>query len=345
MEITYEFEKPIAQLESKLNELKALNEDESMDLQDEIKILENKLQKLIEDIYSKLNSWQKVQLSRHPNRPYTKDYIEALFPDFKELQGDRTYSDDPAIIGGFATWTLPNEKKETVLILGHQKGRTTKSKMKRNFGMAKPEGYRKAIRLMQTANRMKIPVITFIDTPGAYPGIEAEERGQAQAIAESIRIMFTLDVPTLSIVIGEGGSGGALALGIGNQVLMQEYSTYSVISPESCASILWSDSKLSEQASEKLKMNPEHLMNLKLIDAVIKEPKGGAHRDWQETFSLMKNSIHQHLDPYFEMSWSCKKRNSNGQVKIDLKEDRIQKFRNMGLEAVIQSPINQRSES
>jgi len=228
-----------------------------------------------------------------------------------EIQGDRCFGEDPAILAGIAQWP-PSQasevaKKEecplSVLIIGQQKGRTTKERMERNFGMARPEGYRKSMRLMQMAERLRMPIITFIDTPGAYPGIEAEERGQSQAIAESIRLMFELTVPVVAVIIGEGGSGGALAIGVANKVLMQEYSTYSVISPESCASILWSDSRLAERASEKLKMSPQDLLRLGVIDEIVPEPKGGAHRNWQEAFSLLRKSLLKAMEPMLKTDW------------------------------------------
>lgn len=306
MEAFFEFEKPIATLEKKLQDLRELSRQEGVDLSQEIVSLEKKVATLIDETYAKLTSWQRVQLSRHPNRPYTRDYVDALFPDFLELHGDRCFGDDQSILCGIATWP-PQEPGSTaehkrspgsfpVLIMGHQKGRSTKERMERNFGMARPEGYRKGMRLMEMAERLKMPILTFIDTPGAYPGLEAEERGQSQAIAESIRLMFKLTVPVICTVIGEGGSGGALAIGIGNRVLMQEYSTYSVISPESCASILWSDSHLAENASEKLKMSPSDLLRLGVIDGIIHEPKGGAHRNWQQTFSLVREALLENMD-------------------------------------------------
>ncbi|MBU6376214.1 MAG: acetyl-CoA carboxylase carboxyltransferase subunit alpha, partial [Bdellovibrionales bacterium] len=290
MEAFFDFEKPIVSLEKKLLDLKELARQESVDFSKEIHLLEQKVAQLIEETYSKLTAWQKVQLSRHPNRPYTRDYVDALFPDFMELRGDRAYGDDQAILAG-----VGSRQDHPVMILGHQKGRSTKQKMERNFGMARPEGYRKAMRMMELAERAKMPIITFIDTPGAYPGLDAEERGQSQAIAESIRLMFSLSVPSIAVVIGEGGSGGALAIGAANRVLMQEYSVYSVISPESCASILWSDASLSERAAERLKMTPSDLLRLEVIDGVIPEPQGGAHRDWSSAFDFTGKAIDEHL--------------------------------------------------
>ena len=296
------------------------------------RILENKVVQLIDETYAKLTPWQKVQLSRHPSRPYTRDYIDLIFNDFMELHGDRTYSDDQAILGGVATW-----KGTPVMILGHQKGRTTKQKMERNFGMAKPEGYRKAMRLMKLADRSKMPIITLIDTPGAYPGLEAEERGQSQAIAESIELMFGLNVPVIAIVIGEGGSGGALAVGVANQVLMQEYSTYSVISPESCASILWSDSSLAERASERLKMNPPDLFKLGIIDSIIPEPKGGAHRDWNLAAANIRAALEATLDPWLKTP----KANGKKSPKRNFMMERTEKFRVIGQAALAHAPGTQ----
>lgn len=345
MEAFFDFEKPIVNLEKKLQDLREIARVEGVDFANEINQLESKVTHLIDDIYARLSPWQKVQLSRHPNRPYTRDYVDLLFPDFMELHGDRYFGEDQALLGGIATWppVLPgkepasegtkNGSRIPVLILGHQKGRTTKQKMERNFGMAKPEGYRKAMRLMRLAERSKMPVITLIDTPGAYPGLEAEERGQAQAIAESIHVMFELKVPSICIVIGEGGSGGALAIGVADHVLMQEYSTYSVISPESCASILWSDSTLSERASEKLKMNPPDLHKLKVIDGIIPEPKGGAHRDWPEAARLLRQALLDKFGPDVK-KWL------DGKTEAEtLIASRIKKFRLMGQPYLADAPV------
>ena len=352
MEAFFDFEKPIISLEKNLQDLKDLAQQEGVDFSNEIHVLEKKVHTLIDETYSKLTAWQKVQLSRHPSRPYSRDYIDLLFPDFLELHGDRTYSDDQAILGGVATWppALPSSENSPngdsqnskpshdkthpripVMILGHQKGRSTKQKMERNFGMARPDGYRKAMRLMELAQRSQMPILTFIDTPGAYPGLEAEERGQSQAIAESIQLMFKLKVPILSVVIGEGGSGGALAIGVANRVLMQEYSTYSVISPESCASILWSDSSLAERASEKLKMNPPELLRLKIIDGIISEPKGGAHRDWSKAALSLRETLMKEFLPLYAQ-WEKKPEK--------LIEERIAKFREMGLSSLENAEIN-----
>jgi len=338
MDAYLDFEKPIANLEKRLNDLKDLARQEGVDFAGEIKLLEKKVAQLIDETYSKLTPWQRVQLSRHPNRPHTSDYVEMLFPDFMELHGDRSFGDDPAVLGGVAHWppALPahsaKKKDENpaepfpVLLLGHRKGRSTKQRMERNFGMARPEGYRKAMRLMDLAERSRMPIITFIDTPGAYPGLDAEERGQSQAIAESIHRMFELSVPSIAIVIGEGGSGGALAIGVTNRVLMQEYSTYSVISPESCASILWSDSSLAERASEKLKMSPTELLKLKVIDEIIPEPQGGAHRNWKHSAELIGKSLLREMSSLLEPS------------SRKLREERLAKFRQMGRSALGHAP-------
>ena len=340
MEAFFDFEKPIVNLEKKLLDLRELAKQEGVDFTNEIKILEKKVVQLIDETYARLTPWQKVQLSRHPSRPYSRDYIDLIFPDFMELQGDRTFSDDQAILGGIATW-----KQTPVMILGHQKGRTTKQKMERNFGMAKPEGYRKAMRLMNLADRAKMPVITFIDTPGAYPGLEAEERGQSQAIAESIEVMFSLHVPVIAIVIGEGGSGGALAIGVANKVLMQEYSTYSVISPESCASILWSDSSLAERASERLKMNPPELLKFGIIDGIIPEPKGGAHRDWIAAAAGLRKAIDDSLGdmlkdskPASKKSGAKKPATAHAPGQRNFMMERTEKFRTMGQAALAHAP-------
>ncbi|MBI3534097.1 MAG: acetyl-CoA carboxylase carboxyltransferase subunit alpha [Deltaproteobacteria bacterium] len=331
MEPILEFEKPIVELERKLHDLSELSKQEKVSFSSEIKVLEKKLSQLIETTFTNLTPWQRVQLSRHPNRPYTYDYINAIFPDFLELHGDRYFADDPAIIAGTATWPprIKNSKITQLIpicILGHQKGRTTKQKMERNFGMAKPEGYRKAIRLMELANRTKMPIITFIDTPGAYPGMDAEERGQAQAIAECLHMMFSLKVPVLSVVIAEGGSGGALAIGIADKILMLEYSTYSVISPESCASILWSDASFAEKASACLKMSPQDLLKLEIIDGIISEPKGGAHRNWEEASELLGTAIIKHFQPLLFPK--------NKKALNNISDLRALKFRKIGLKAI-----------
>lgn len=338
MDAFFEFEKPIVSLEKKLLGLRELARQEGVDFSNEISVLERKMSSLIDETYAKLTPWQRVQLSRHPNRPYARDYIDIIFPDFMELHGDRTYGDDQAILGGVATWRSGDGKESSILILGHQKGRTTKQKMERNFGMARPEGYRKAMRLMSLADRFRMPILTLIDTPGAYPGLEAEERGQSQAIAESIELMFSLTVPIVSVVIGEGGSGGALAIGVGNQVLMQEYSTYSVISPESCAAILWSDSSLAERATERLKMNPPDLLKLGIIDSVIPEPQGGAHRDWNLAASHLREALERTLDPLIKSAKANAKKAPSTRTPNKTMMDRTEKFRAMGLAALAHAP-------
>lgn len=291
MEASFEFEKPIVTLEKRLRELRDLAKSENVDFGAEITALEKKVETLIDEIYSRLTPWQRVQLSRHPNRPYTSDYLPLIFGDFLELHGDRCFADDPAIISGLTTL-----EGQAVAIIAHQKGRNTKQKIERNFGMAKPEGYRKALRIMKLAAQFQIPIITFIDTPGAFPGLDAEERGQSEAIARCIMDMFQLATPIITCVIGEGGSGGALAVGVADRVLMQEFSTYSVISPESCASILWSDSSKNETAAQIMKMTPEDLMPLQVIDSIVPEPKGGAHRDWAEAARLLKAALLKNLE-------------------------------------------------
>jgi acetyl-CoA carboxylase carboxyl transferase subunit alpha len=325
MDIFFEFEKPILTLEKKLEELREISNSDGVDLTREIATLEKKLKSLIKETYEKLSTWQRVQLSRHPNRPYTCDYLEALFPDFTELHGDRAFGEDAAVVAGLASFPW-NGRSVPVMIVGHQKGRTTKQKVERNFGMARPEGYRKAIRMFEMAERFRLPVITFIDTPGAYPGMDAEERGQSQAIAESIRAMFSLTVPTCAMVIGEGGSGGALAIGIGNCVMMQEFSTYSVISPESCASILWSDSSQAERAAERLKMTAKDLNGMKLVDAIIPEPNGGAHRDKAGAIDSLRHAIETHFGPYLKQDFS----DPHSKTSQKIKDDRFRKFRQMG---------------
>jgi acetyl-CoA carboxylase carboxyl transferase subunit alpha len=324
MDIQFDFEKPIVTLEKKLKDLEELSGKGNLDLSQEISGLKQRLSTLIDETYAQLTPWQKVLLCRHPNRPHTLDFIEALFPDFMELHGDRTHGEDPALIGGIAHW--PSEdpaQRFPILILGHQKGRNTKQKVHRNFGMSRPEGYRKAIRLAELANRSKMPILTFIDTPGAYPSIEAEERGQATAIAECIQTFFEISVPVFSLVIGEGGSGGALAIGIANQVMMLEYSTYSVISPEGCASILWSDARLAEKASEKLKLSPPDLLKMGVIDGIIPEPKGGAHRNWDETFELVQKRLEKDFLPMLQAA----------PAKKDHRKTRLLKFQKLGLES------------
>lgn len=285
-----DFEKNVTELEKKIEELKQLYKSGNLDIADEITRLEKKVNKMLTDIYSHLSPWQKTQIARHPQRPYFLDYVNLIFSNFIELHGDRRFGDDPAICGGFATF-----RERTVMLIGHQKGRTTKEKALRNFGMPHPEGYRKAIRLFELAERFKKPVITFIDTPGAYPGIGAEERNQAEAIASSIQKMSKLRVPIISVVIGEGGSGGALAIGLCDRLLMLQYSIYSVISPEGCASILFRDAGRANEAAEYLKLTAEDLLRMGIADEIINEPLGGAHRNWNATASAINEHIYRNL--------------------------------------------------
>jgi acetyl-CoA carboxylase carboxyl transferase subunit alpha len=285
-----EFERPIAELEAKINELRRVESDNEMQLGDEIAKLEAKSRALTETIYKDLSAWQVAQIARHPRRPYTSDYVERLFTDFEELHGDRAYSDDAAIICGIAKF-----EGRSIAVIGHQKGRNTKENLKRNFGMPRPEGYRKALRIMEMAEKFQMPIVTFIDTPGAYPGVGAEERGQAQAIAKNLYRMAGLKTPIICNVIGEGGSGGALAIGVGDHLSMLSYSTYSVISPEGCASILWKNADKAEDAAETLGITSDRLLELNLVDEVIKEPMSGAHRDLDVTSENMRASLSENL--------------------------------------------------
>ncbi|AEW77459.1 acetyl-CoA carboxylase carboxyltransferase subunit alpha [Aggregatibacter actinomycetemcomitans ANH9381] len=282
-----DFELPIAELEAKIESLRSvLDQDNDINLDDEIARLQKKSMELTEKTFANLDAWQVSKMSRHPNRPYTLDYIEHIFTDFDELAGDRAFADDKAIIGGLARLD-----GRPVMVIGHQKGRTVKEKVKRNFGMPAPEGYRKALRLMQMAERFKLPIITFIDTPGAYPGVGAEERGQSEAIARNLREMSTLKVPVICTVIGEGGSGGALAIGVGDKVNMLQYSTYSVISPEGCASILWKSADKASTASEVMGLTAKRLKELGLIDNIVSEPLGGAHRNYEKIAQNLKKRL------------------------------------------------------
>ena len=281
-----EFEQPIAELEAKIDELHYIGDDADINITEEVSKLKEKSRELTETIFSNLTSWQVSQLARHPQRPYTLDYIIRIFTDFEELHGDRHYGDDHAMIGGIARLDgMP------VMIIGQQKGRDTKEKLRRNFGMPRPEGYRKALRLMEMAERFEMPVLTFIDTPGAYPGIGAEERGQSEAIAKNLQVMSRLKIPIICTVIGEGGSGGALAIGVGDQTLVLQYSTYSVISPEGCASILWKSAERASDAAEALGITSGRLYELGLIDQIIPEPLGGAHRDVDVMAESIKSSL------------------------------------------------------
>ncbi len=281
-----DIEKPIVELQEKIDELKKLSENSEMDISDEMERLEEKSKVLTKDIFAKLTPWQTAKLARHPLRPYTLEYIDEIFTDFHELHGDRAYGDDKAIVGGIAKLD-----GQPVMVIGHHKGRGTKEKVFRNFGMPRPEGYRKAKRLMHLAEKFALPIITFIDTPGAYPGIGAEERGQSEAIARNLYDMTTLTVPVICTVIGEGGSGGALAIGVGDRLFMLQYSIYSVISPEGCASILWRSAEKAEDAADAMNITADKLLKLDLINAVIEEPLGGAHRDMAKMAQRIKAKV------------------------------------------------------
>ncbi len=280
------FEQPIAELESKIEELRFVQEDSAVDISEEIDRLSQKSQQLTKDLYAKLTPWQVSQIARHPQRPYTMDYVTEIFTDFHELHGDRTYADDQSIVGGLARFN-----GQSCMVIGHQKGRDTKERAMRNFGMPKPEGYRKALRLMKLAEKFNLPVFTFVDTPGAFPGIDAEERGQSEAIGHNLYAMAELKVPLIATIIGEGGSGGALAIAVGDSVLMLQYSTYSVISPEGCASILWKTADRASDAAEALGLTAHRLKALNLIDKIINEPLGGAHRDPKQMAVLLKRAL------------------------------------------------------
>jgi acetyl-CoA carboxylase carboxyl transferase subunit alpha len=309
-----DFEKRLEPLEKRLIEIDRFHDSKDPVYTREIASISRKVTKLEKEIYGDLTNWQRSQLSRHLNRPHTLDYIQNLFTDFTELHGDRKYRDDTAMVAGFARFGELN-----CAVIGHQKGKDIREMAHRNFGMAHPEGYRKAMRVMDLANRWGKPIVTFIDTPGAFPGIEAEERGQAEAIASSIYFMFTVDVPIVSIIIGEGGSGGALAIGVGDKVLMLENATYSVISPEGCAAILWRDGSKAPLAADALKPTAFDLLKLRVIDEIIDEPFGGAHRNWQQTFANTKEVLARHLGGL------------SGTSKEELKEHRYQKFRALGV--------------
>jgi acetyl-CoA carboxylase carboxyl transferase subunit alpha len=289
MKTILDFEKPIVELENKISEMKKFQDD--LHIEDEIKSLEDKVFELKKNIYGGLTRWQRVQLARHPERPYTYDYIHLMTEDFIELHGDRLYRDDKAIVGGFAT--LDEQK---IMIIGHQKGRDTKSNLYRNFGMPNPEGYRKALRLMKLAEKFGLPIVTMLDTPGAYPGLEAEENGQAEAIARNLFEMSRLKVPVIIVIIGEGASGGALGIGVGDRVLMLQNTWYSVISPESCSSILWRSWDYKEQAAEALKLTAEDLLEQKIIDKIVPEPMGGAHKNPEEMASILKAQIKSEIE-------------------------------------------------
>ena len=286
-----DFEKPIAELQAKIEELRYVGNDNEINISEEITRLEAKSRALTKDLFSNLTPWQISQLARHPARPYTLDYVEHLLTDFEELHGDRAFADDPALVCGVGRFC-----GRPVAVIGHQKGRDTNEKIRRNFGMPRPEGYRKALRIMQLAERFRLPILTFIDTPGAYPGIDAEERGQSEAIARNLYVMAELKTPIIATVIGEGGSGGALAIGVGDRVLMMQYGTYSVISPEGCASILWKSADKAADAAEAMNLTAPRLKALGLIDAIIDEPLGGAHRDIDITMANMRDALTGALD-------------------------------------------------
>jgi acetyl-CoA carboxylase carboxyl transferase subunit alpha len=286
-----DFEQPIAELQAKIDELRNVGSDNAIDLDEEIRRLQVKMRHKIRGIFKDLTPWQITQLSRHPLRPYTLDYVEKIFDEFHELHGDRAFADDHAIVGGLARF-----RGRAIMFIGQQKGRDTKAKIFRNFGMARPEGYRKALRLMNMAARFRLPLITFIDTPGAYPGVGAEERGQSEAIARNLQVMSSLPVPIICTIIGEGGSGGALAIGVGDRVNMLQYSTYSVITPEGCASILWKDASNAEAAATALGMTSDRLKKLELVDKVIREPLGGAHKNPEKVAIRIANCIEAQLE-------------------------------------------------
>jgi len=312
MDFTLEFDRPVTELENQIRELKQTS-NQNIDISHEIEALQAKVNRMLEEIYTKLSPWQRTQLSRHPSRPHTLDYIEKMVTDFHEVHGDRRFSDDPSMVTGFGF--IDGQK---VAVIGIEKGRKTQEKIKRNFGMANPEGYRKAIRVMQMASQFSIPIVTFVDTPGAYPGIGAEERGQALAIAENLEEMFNIKSPIISVVIGEGGSGGALGIAVADKVFMMEYSVYSVISPESCASILWSDPKMAETAANSLQLSPNKAFELKVIDGIVKEPAGGAHRYPDKAIQMVKETIMSSLE-------ALKKEDLDVMM-----QKRFEKFRQMG---------------
>ena len=308
-----DFEKPLVELEERIRELKVYGVRD-VGFEGELSRLEERVEALQKEIYGQLSVWQKVQLSRHPDRPYFLDYAERLFDDVLELHGDRSFADDPAVIAGFARF-----RGRSVCVVGHQKGRSTKEKVRRNFGMAHPEGYRKATRVMRLAERFGRPVLTFIDTPGAYPGIGAEERGQSEAIGASLALMSGLRVPVIATVVGEGGSGGALALGVANRVLMMEFATYSVITPEGCASILWRDGAEAPRAAEQLKLLAGDALRLDVVDEVVREPAGGSHRDPDRAAEQLADALARHLSELEALD------------EATLLEGRYRKFRRMGV--------------
>lgn len=313
MQTYLDFEKSIAELESRIRDVKALESGDESNIADEVVRLETKLDKLLRSTYANLSSWDKIKVARHPDRPHLSDYIENLFTDFMPLSGDRGFSDDHAIIGGIGRFN-----GQSVMVVGHEKGNDTQSRIKHNFGMARPEGFRKAIRLFELASQFNIPIITFVDTAGAYPGVGAEERGQAEAIARSTEACLAVKVPLISVIIGEGGSGGAVALAVGNKVLMMEHAVYSVISPEGCASILWRTNEKAEDAANALKITAQDLHKLEVVDEVIAEPIGGAHRDHEKTMKAVEKSLDNALMELSAMSAD------------KIKDLRNEKFLNMG---------------
>jgi acetyl-CoA carboxylase carboxyl transferase subunit alpha len=292
-----DFEQPIAELEAKIEELRFVGDDSEININEEVARLRGKSESLTKSVFAKLSAWQVAQVARHPMRPYTQDYLDLIAPDFQELHGDRMYADDPAIIGG-----IGRIDGRPIMFIGHQKGRDTKERVRRNYGMPKPEGYRKAQRLMRMAQKFSLPIVTLIDTPGAYPGVGAEERGQSEAIAHSLYLMAGLKTPIISVVIGEGGSGGALAIGVGDRLLMLQYGIYSVISPEGCASILWKSADKAEDAAEAMRITARSLNEYGLIDEVLPEPLGGAHRNPQESADVLRNALLKNLEELDKLS-------------------------------------------
>jgi len=292
-----DFEQPIAELEAKIEELRFVGDDSEININEEVSRLRGKSEALTKSIFAKLSAWQVAQVARHPMRPYTQDYLDLIAPDFQELHGDRMYADDPAIIGG-----IGRIDGRPIMFIGHQKGRDTKERVRRNYGMPKPEGYRKAQRLMRMAQKFSLPIVTLIDTPGAYPGVGAEERGQSEAIAYSLYMMAGLKTPIISVVIGEGGSGGALAIGVGDRLLMLQYGIYSVISPEGCASILWKSADKAEDAAEAMRITAGSLSEYGLVDEVLPEPLGGAHRNPQESADVIRNALLKNLEELDQLS-------------------------------------------
>ena len=292
-----DFEQPIAELEAKIEELRFVGDDSEININEEVARLRGKSESLTKSIFAKLSAWQVAQVARHPMRPYTQDYLDLIAPDFQELHGDRMYADDPAIIGG-----IGRIDGRPIMFIGHQKGRDTKERVRRNYGMPKPEGYRKAQRLMRMAQKFSLPIVTLIDTPGAYPGVGAEERGQSEAIAHSLYLMAGLKTPIISVVIGEGGSGGALAIGVGDRLLMLQYGIYSVISPEGCASILWKSADKAEDAAEAMRITARSLNEYGLVDEILPEPLGGAHRNPQESADVIRNALLKNLEELDKLS-------------------------------------------